>query len=99
MTKDISAIRIVTVNMSPEDQAAILQKVRDITTLGESQQTTDESAITKELKKWLESKYGRTWHVIIVRGSYWMNFSHEPEYSFQFELGPYVYAMWRTPTA
>ncbi|VDL95361.1 unnamed protein product [Schistocephalus solidus] len=92
-----SSVRIVTVNMVPEDQAAVLQKVREITASSDNQARLDESAVTKELKKWLESRYGRTWHVIIIRGSYWMNFSHEPDFSFQFEMGPYVYAMWRTP--
>ncbi|VDK74493.1 unnamed protein product [Dibothriocephalus latus] len=99
LSKSNSSVRIVTVNMLPEDQAAVLQKVRDLTASGENRPKIDESAVAKELKKWLESTYGRTWHVLIVRGSYWLQFSHEPEFSFQFELGPYVYAMWRTPIA
>ncbi|THD27819.1 Tegument antigen [Fasciola hepatica] len=51
----------------------------------------------KGLKVYLDKEYGRAWHVIVVRGSFWMNFSHVQERSFQFRLKGWHFLIWQTP--
>ncbi|CAH8569262.1 unnamed protein product [Dicrocoelium dendriticum] len=54
--------------------------------------------VAREFKAFLDSEYSRVWQVVIVSGSYWMHFSHEPMQSIQFKYEKYICLAWRTPS-
>ncbi|CAH8462990.1 unnamed protein product [Schistosoma turkestanicum] len=97
-TPKVSAdFEIILSKMSPQAEYDITERVRelvgDIKALKESEIT----GLSDKIKKYLDETYGRVWQVLIIRGSYWMNFSHEPFKSFQFKYGQYIFLLWRTP--
>ncbi|VEL13394.1 unnamed protein product [Protopolystoma xenopodis] len=57
----------------------------------------DEKKIASKLKIFLDTDYGRMWHIVVVAGSFWMNYSHDEKYSFHFKVGKYIFLIWRTP--
>ncbi|CAL8072164.1 unnamed protein product [Calicophoron daubneyi] len=83
-------IRVITVRMSMQDQVDITNETRR---LALATDTFDAAEISKQLKQYLENKYGGRWQVIIVRGSYWMTFSFIVQRSFQFYLRGYAYVL------
>lgn len=87
-------VRVITADMPMPQQNQILEEVRRLT---EASKRLDEGALVGKLKEWLQINFGGAWHVVIVQGSYWMNYSHEPNCSLQFHLGSSVYILWRTP--
>ncbi len=89
---DSHEARVISVNMPSNRQAEILDQVQRLTA-----RKLTEAQLVAELKRWLEDRYDRAWHVLIIKGSYWMHYSHEVDCSFQFHLGSHVYLMWRTP--
>ncbi|KAL3310765.1 hypothetical protein Ciccas_010663 [Cichlidogyrus casuarinus] len=91
-------VELITSSMDEEDQIKITEKVRELTK-PDSQGRVDERTLAHKLKQYLDESYGRMWHVVVLTGSYWMNYSHEPKYSFQFRLDRYVYLIWRTPAS
>lgn len=91
--------------MPPERQAEIIDYVYHITSniyevdnIGGGNSKIHEAQTVAALKQWLELHYGRVWHVLCIRGSYWMQYSHEIDCSLQFQLGSFVYLLWRTPS-
>ncbi|VDL60321.1 unnamed protein product [Hymenolepis diminuta] len=103
-----SEIRIISASMPTIRQAEIIEEsCRLIATntdvsnscTGCSRNTKfNESQTAANLKQWLELRFGRVWHVIIVQGSYWMHYSHEIDCSLQFQIGSHVFLLWRTPS-
>ncbi|VEL30734.1 unnamed protein product [Protopolystoma xenopodis] len=63
---------------------------------GEQGGMKKEGDVAAALKLFLDKKYGRLWHVVLVRGSFWMNYSHEKDASLQFRDGPYSILVWKT---
>ena len=90
--------------MSTERQGEIIDYVSHIVSnlyecdnISVSSSKVNEAQTVATLKQWLEMHFGRFWHVLSIRGSYWMQYSHEIDCSLQFQLGPFVYLLWRTP--
>ncbi|KAL3307336.1 hypothetical protein Ciccas_014154, partial [Cichlidogyrus casuarinus] len=83
-TKTISSeIKIINVAMPLSLQYEITNYVIRMTNQGSyNQKEYDPRQGANDLKAWLDRTYGRAWQVVIVNGSYWMNYSHEPENSF-----------------
>ncbi|KAF8566656.1 hypothetical protein P879_02909 [Paragonimus westermani] len=52
--------------------------------------------LAKKLKIFLDTEYGRAWNVVITDGSFWMNFTHDVQASFQFGLRKKNFLVWRT---
>ncbi|KAF7232619.1 hypothetical protein EG68_10228 [Paragonimus skrjabini miyazakii] len=52
--------------------------------------------LAKNLKIFLDSEYGRAWNVVVTDGSFWMNFTHDVQASFQFGLRKKNFLVWRT---
>ncbi|KAF6771553.1 hypothetical protein AHF37_09126 [Paragonimus kellicotti] len=52
--------------------------------------------LAKNLKTFLDNEYGRAWNVVITDGSFWMNFTHDVQASFQFGLRTKNFLVWRT---
>ncbi|VEL13018.1 unnamed protein product [Protopolystoma xenopodis] len=91
-----SDVIVISANMALEDQIDISDEARRLIQPDQSSRV-EERRLTGDLKRYLDTKYGRMWHVVVLNGSYWMNYSHEPQYSFQFRIGRYVILCWRTP--
>ncbi|VDD82483.1 unnamed protein product [Mesocestoides corti] len=87
-------VRLISGNMPADRQSEIIEEVRRLTN---DSPKFKEAELVAELKRWLEDRYDRVWHVILVKGSYWMHYSHEVDCSLQFHMGSHVYLMWRTP--
>ncbi|TNN07566.1 Tegument antigen [Schistosoma japonicum] len=90
-------IQIIISKMSPQVEYDITERVRELLSDVNNNKDADIKNISNELKQYLDNTYGRVWQVIVIRGSYWMNFSHEPFKSIQFKYGPYIFLLWRTP--
>ncbi|CAL8072168.1 unnamed protein product [Calicophoron daubneyi] len=83
-------IRVISVQMSMQDQVDISNETRR---LALATDPFDAAVISKKLKQYLDNKYGGIWQVIVVRGAYWMTFSHIGKRSFQFYLRGYAYVL------
>lgn len=105
-----SEIQVISASMPPVRQAEIIEECcRSIynnldagsgsfgSTTGGIGTKFNESQTAADLKQWLEMRFGRVWHVIVVNGSYWMHYSHEIDCSLQFKIGSHVFLIWRTP--
>ncbi|KAK4473978.1 hypothetical protein MN116_003297 [Schistosoma mekongi] len=91
-------IQIIAATMSKAKQYNICCKFKEL--LDKTGRTGDEvRTVANNLKAFLDSEYGRVWQVVILTGSYWMNFSHEPFLSIQFKYSNYVCLLWRTPSS
>ncbi|CAH8481346.1 unnamed protein product [Heterobilharzia americana] len=89
-------IEIIASTMSTSKQHEICSKFKEIA--GSTGKTGNEMReVTSKLKSYLDSQHGRVWQVVILTGSYWMNFSHEPFMSIQFKHNNHVCLVWRTP--
>ncbi|CAH8440952.1 unnamed protein product [Schistosoma turkestanicum] len=90
-------IEIIAATMSKTKQYDICCKFKEY--LDSSTRRTDSEVkeVTNKLKSLLDNVYGRVWQVVVLTGSYWMNFSHEPFLSIQFKYSNYVCLVWRTP--
>nr|CDS30646.1 tegumental antigen [Hymenolepis microstoma] len=103
-----SEIRIISASMPAINQAEVIEEsCRLIATNTEGSNSFsggsrtikfNESQTAANLRQWLELRFGRVWHVIIVQGSYWMHYSHEIDCSLQFQIGSHVFLLWRTPS-
>lgn len=90
-----AGIDIIYTTMSPV-------KARDITNLFKTHmRTVPDSDVHMEqavldLKRSLDNTYGLAWQVILLKESYWMDYSHTPLMSIHFEYGPYKCMIWHT---
>ncbi|TPP59291.1 Tegument antigen [Fasciola gigantica] len=89
------SIKVIDCSMSDAKKAAITDQfialAKEV-----SNNPKQMSNVATKLKRFLEGAYGQVWHVVIVSGSYWMNYSHAPLFSMQFQHGPFVCVVWRT---
>nr|AAW25523.1 SJCHGC05445 protein [Schistosoma japonicum] len=46
----------------------------------------DEKDQAVQLKQWLDQTYGKAWHVVIVRGSFWGSYSHSANKCFMYRI-------------
>lgn len=90
-----SEVRVISASMPVGRREEIVRYLKNLLV---SDSQISETQLVAALKRWLEAKYEPTWHVLAIKGSYWMHYSHEVDCSFQFHLGSHVYLMWRTPT-
>ncbi|TGZ68801.1 hypothetical protein CRM22_004067 [Opisthorchis felineus] len=89
-------VSIIASTMSVDKQVDITNKFVEL--LKEtSGRPEDLNEVAKNLKDYLDKQYGRVWQTVLVAGSYWMKFSHEPFMSLQFKCGPHICLVWRTP--
>ncbi|GAA56892.1 tegument antigen [Clonorchis sinensis] len=89
-------VSIIASTMSLDKQVDITNKFVEL--LKEtSGRPEDLNEVAKNLKDYLDKQYGRVWQTVLVAGSYWMKFSHEPFMSLQFKCGPHICLVWRTP--
>ncbi|KAF8566566.1 hypothetical protein P879_08558 [Paragonimus westermani] len=51
--------------------------------------------VAKGLKAFLDKEYGRTWNVVVTEGSFWMEYTHDVQASFQFGLSNKHFLIWR----
>jgi DNA-binding transcriptional MerR regulator len=57
----------------------------------------NERDASKMLKQYLDTKYGRLWHVVILIGQFWAFYSHEPACSLHFKIGRHIFLLFKTP--
>ncbi|CDS35976.1 tegumental antigen [Echinococcus multilocularis] len=81
-------------DMEPDKQKVIFDLVRQV----EETNEVNDGDIVRSLKAKLDEKYGRLWHVLIVRGQYHAFYSYEGGNSFCFKKGPRIYIIFKTPT-
>ncbi|CAH8475444.1 unnamed protein product [Schistosoma mattheei] len=77
-----------------DKQIAISNKAIEILT---SPKKLDEKDQAVQLKQWLDNTYGKAWHVVIVKGSFWSSYSHSANKCFIFRVRDVSYLIWRTP--
>nr|AAZ20312.1 tegumental calcium-binding EF-hand protein [Fasciola gigantica] len=89
-------IEMIATTMSQPRQVEVTEKFKELVT---AHNATDEEMkdVAHELKTFLDDTYGRVWQCVILTGSYWMQFSHEPFLSIQFRYGRHICLAWRTP--
>nr|CAH8829975.1 unnamed protein product [Trichobilharzia regenti] len=89
-------VDIINSSMSEKKQAEVIETYQKlIKQYGSDEKNLDK--VSSGLKKFLEEHYTNVWHVIILNGSFWMSFSHEPFCSLQFKSDKYTCSLWRTP--
>lgn len=91
-------IKLISAQMPIEQQIQIAEETKRMVKTEEQQHQHQPNAqkITHQLKDHLDLTYGKTWHVIIVDGSYWITFSHVPDCSFHFQFNDRCYLIWKT---
>ncbi|CAL8079822.1 unnamed protein product [Calicophoron daubneyi] len=87
---------IIASTMSADKQADVVRKFRELMKSVSGKQD-EMNAVVRQMKAYMDTKYGQVWHIIIMTGSYWMKFSHEPFMSIQFKQGNHICMAWRTP--
>ncbi|CAH8454316.1 unnamed protein product [Heterobilharzia americana] len=78
-----------------QKQVEISNKTLEL--LHSSPKKLDEKEQAIQLKEWLDKVYGKAWHVVIVKGSFWSSYSHSANKCFMYRTGEYSYLVWRTP--
>ncbi|KAF6769791.1 hypothetical protein AHF37_12176, partial [Paragonimus kellicotti] len=89
-------IEVISTTMSVVKQIDITEKFKELV----EKIGTDASklnTIPEQLKAYMDQKYLPGWQVIMLEGSYWMHFSHEPLTSLQFRYDSLICLIWRTP--
>ncbi|KAF5399064.1 Calcium binding protein containing EF hand domain [Paragonimus heterotremus] len=89
-------IEVISTTMSVVKQVDITEKFKELV----KKIGTDASklnTIPEQLKAYMDEKYLPGWQVIMLEGSYWMHFSHEPLTSLQFRYDSLICLIWRTP--
>ncbi|CAI2725203.1 unnamed protein product [Schistosoma spindalis] len=76
-----------------QDQIKISEEAYRLT---QPQDKFIEKEASEKLKRWLDTTYGRHWHVTIVRGSYWTTYTHIPNWSFHFKINQHSFIIYRT---
>ncbi|CAH8442870.1 unnamed protein product [Schistosoma rodhaini] len=76
-----------------QDQIKISEEAYRLT---QPQDKFIEKEASEKLKRWLDTTYGRHWHVTIVRGSYWTTYTHIPNCSFHFKINQHSFIIYRT---
>ncbi|CAH8470164.1 unnamed protein product [Heterobilharzia americana] len=92
-----SQFEIILSKLSKQAEVDITERVAELFNGSTENKDSQIKDISNKLKQYLDETYDRVWQVVILRGSYWMNFSHEPFKSIQFKYGPYIFLLWRTP--
>nr|ACL54849.1 tegument-associated antigen [Schistosoma mansoni] len=88
---------IILSKMSPQAEYDITEHVRELIGDLKEFKQPETKEISNKLKQYLDETYDRVWQVVILNGSYCMNFSHEPFKALHFKYGPYIFLLWRTP--
>ncbi|CAH8834423.1 unnamed protein product [Trichobilharzia szidati] len=78
-----------------DKQVEISNKTRELN--ASSPRKLDEKEQAVKLKEWLDKTYGKAWHVVIVKGSFWSSYSHSANKCFMYRIGEFSYLVWRTP--
>ncbi|VEL32776.1 unnamed protein product [Protopolystoma xenopodis] len=95
-----SRIQVLSANMELAVQVSITDEcLRLFDQLDIFSGQADIKVATRSLKKYLDNRFSRMWHVVVLTGSFWMNYSHDDNYAIQFKCGRYVVLAWRTPQA
>ncbi|TPP63278.1 Tegumental calcium-binding EF-hand protein 4 [Fasciola gigantica] len=89
-------IEMIATTMSVPRQVEVTEKFKELVTAhnGKDEEMKD---VAQDMKNYMDEKYGRVWQCVILTGSYWMHFSHEPFLSIQFRYGRHICLAWRTP--
>ncbi|TPP56303.1 Tegumental calcium-binding EF-hand protein 4 [Fasciola gigantica] len=90
-------VEVIASTMSQEKRVEVAEKFKEFLakTGGKPE---DMNLVVKQLKDYLDERHGRVWQTLVLTGSYWMKFSHEPFMSLQFKVGPNIVLVWRTPS-
>ncbi|CAL8078525.1 unnamed protein product [Calicophoron daubneyi] len=88
-----SEVRVISGTMPREQQREVAYAVRRLVKSGDC----NEADMCNQIKNFLDSTYGRFWHVFLTKGPSWSSFTHMPSTSFFFHLGENVFLLWRTP--
>ncbi|THD27818.1 Tegument antigen [Fasciola hepatica] len=86
-------IKVIAAQMPIDQQILIAEETKQLV---KSMGQPNSQQLTRQLKSALDETYGKTWHVIIVDGSYWITFSHVPDCSFHFQYEDRCYLIWKT---
>ncbi|CAH8450316.1 unnamed protein product [Heterobilharzia americana] len=86
-------IYVIMQELPLEDQIKISEEAYRLT---QSKDKFIEKEVSEKLKRWLDSTYGRHWHVTLVKGSYWTTYTHTPKWSFHFKIDQHSFIIYRT---
>ncbi|KAF8564202.1 hypothetical protein P879_08825 [Paragonimus westermani] len=89
------SITVIDFTMSISKQAQVTDKFLELTR-EVSSDPKQMGTVASKLKRFLEEHYGKVWQVVILSGSYWINYSHAPLLSMHFQYGPFICIVWRT---
>ncbi|CAL8079828.1 unnamed protein product [Calicophoron daubneyi] len=92
---DVDGVEIVHSTMTVTRQKEVVAKFQELLhKYGDRDEQMN--LILNEMKTYLDSQYLKTWQCLILNGSYWMKFNHEPFGSIQFQMGKNrVFVAWR----
>ncbi|KER23038.1 EF hand [Opisthorchis viverrini] len=92
-------VEILSTSMTWSKQETIINKFKELVGGGDPNEEAMNNVV-EQLQQFLNEEYGRLWQCIMLTGSYWMKFSHEPFMSLQFRYsGKLVVCVWRTNRA
>nr|CAX72713.1 Tegument antigen (I(H)A) [Schistosoma japonicum] len=89
-------VEIIASTMPLPRQVEVTQLYKDLLPKSGGHEA-DMRKVANDFKIKLEERYERVWQVVLLTGSYWMNFSHEPLQSIQFKVDKNIILAWRTP--
>ncbi|KAA3672572.1 uncharacterized protein DEA37_0013892 [Paragonimus westermani] len=90
-------VEIISTSMTLKKQEEVIKKFQEL--IGDESAPSEEKMndVVNELQTFLNEAYGRVWQCIVLTGSYWMKFTHEPFMSIQFRYKQnHVVLCWRT---
>ncbi|CAL8079831.1 unnamed protein product [Calicophoron daubneyi] len=92
----VEGVTILHSTMAQSSQKEVIEKFKElIDKNGDTDEKMD--TVIDELKNYLDKEFGRIWQVVILSGSFWVKFTHEPFSSIQFQYGEKrIVLAWRT---
>ncbi|VDP71908.1 unnamed protein product [Echinostoma caproni] len=88
-----SDIHVILDQMPMNNQLKLVQEARRLAKMTTSD---DRTYLTQQLKRFADENLGGSWQVMIVKGAYWITFTHLPDNSFHFHMDDYSYLFWRS---
>ncbi|KAA3677034.1 uncharacterized protein DEA37_0006357 [Paragonimus westermani] len=90
---ELADVEIIETDMPEAMRVKVCQMIDE----GMETHEKDEAGLVNYLKKELDSKFGRLWHVVTVYGRYYTFYTYEMGYNFTFKKNDRIFIVYKTP--
>ncbi|KAF8572208.1 hypothetical protein P879_01701 [Paragonimus westermani] len=90
---ELAGVEIIETDMPEAMRVKVCQMIDE----GMETHEKDEAGLVNYLKKELDSKFGRLWHVVTVYGRYYTFYTYEMGYNFTFKKNDRIFIVYKTP--